>query len=432
MKYDVVVVGSGAGGFYSALSCVKKGYRVALIEREELGGTTFRWGSLAVKRILDSFRSLDESLVEELGGDLEKLYRDRFILGRDSLMEVEEIIGKTLKENKVDLFVGNAKIDLKVNGFSVIVDDNKISAKNVILATGTTGKRLWKEEEVVTHKEFFKLKELPRNVCIVGGNVEGIEIANITSYMGIDTTVVEMEDSILKGNITEAVNPVEERLKKKGSKFKLNTRVEGCISTEEGIKVELSSGEKNIFDLVIVTGIRESNLIEGVDLEVKDGFITVDNNYETSIKGIYAVGDINGIMGMANVAKYQGEQMGDIISGSCSGRSYPNYLSRSIYTIPEIAVAGENTKSYGIGLFKDTFRGWSKGIEDGFIRVDVDEEERIVGITLSGKDVSEYLGIMGTLIENKTSIDEAKKFIFAHPTMMEAFLDAINSVDKKL
>lgn len=430
MKYDVIVVGSGAGGYYSALSCSERGMKTALIEREELGGTAFRWGSLAVKRVLDAFRRVDEDRVRELDGEPVRIYREEYKKALRSLPEIEEIIEERLKRAQVDLIRGEVRIEAGAEGWQAEAGEVKIEGKNIILATGTTGDSRWKGERIITHRELFSMETLPKRICLVGGNVEGIELANITTYMGIDTVVVEAEDEVLRGTMRVQAEPVIENLEKRGARFLTGKRVKECISQEEGVRIDLQDGDSLTADLVVVTGIRRPGLPEGIEMDMRGGWIAVDKRYETSLGGIYAVGDINGLMGMANAARYQGEQMGDILMGGSPEKAYPKSLSRAIYTIPEIAATGSEGEYSGTGYLRNTFRGWSKGEESGFVRIEADREGRICGIFMSGEDVSEYLGPLGRFVDEGMTLEEAKKIMMAHPTMMEAFHDAVVEAER--
>ncbi len=433
MKYDVVVLGSGAGGYYSALSTAGRGLKTALIEGEELGGTAFRRGSLAVKRILDEFRGVDENLLREAGIDVKGYYRRKYAQGVKDISQIEGIIMSRLEEAGVDIFSGEGKITGEMeSGVEVEAGGRRIEGRKLIIATGSRGDTLWRGERIITHKELLAMEELPERICIVGGGVEGIEIANITSYMGIETVVVEMEECVLKGTEGSLVSPVVENLKKRGMEILLNTRVEGCEDLGDRVRVSLSDREEMEFSLVVVTGIRRSNIPEGVEVDLDAGHIVVDGNYQTSNERMYAVGDINGIMGMANAARYQGEQMGEILSGRRSGIPYPDSLSRAIYTIPEIASTGYEGKYSGTGYFKDTFRGFSRGVEGGFVTVYSDDGKSLCGISMSGEDVSEYLGPLGYLVDKGVTLEEVREIMMAHPTMMEAFHDAVEDAVKNI
>lgn len=433
MKYDVIVVGSGAGGYYSAISSGKRGLKTVLIEGEELGGTAFRWGSLAVKRILDGFRGVDEELLGKLGVDIEEHYRGKYAQGVRDMAYIEGIIRRKLEKAGVEVVIGKGRfVEEREDEVVVEAGGRVIEGNNLIVATGSTGDSLWRGERIITHRELLAMEELPERICIVGGGVEGIEIANITSYMGIETVVVEMEESVLKGTENNLVEPVVENIKRRGTEIYLNTRVEECIDLGDRVRVSLENRGEMEFPLVVVTGIRTSNMPEGVDVETREGYIVVDENYRTSNERIYAVGDINGIMGMANAARYQGEQMGEILAGKAEGRAYPESLSRAIYTIPEIACTGFEGEYSGAAYFADTFRGFSKGVEKGFVVVYSSDGKTICGISMSGRDVSEYLGPLGYLVDKKVTLEEAREIMMAHPTMMEAFHDAVEEVIKSI
>ena len=310
MKYDVIVIGSGAGGYYSAISCAERGLKTALIEKGEMGGTAFRWGSLAVKRVLDAFRGVDEDFLKEVGKDPEEYYRREYFKRIEEMPMIERKLLTNLTRAGVEVYYGDAEAGGMEGEYRrVEAGGRTICGKNIVVATGTTGRTLWKGERIVTHKELLAMKEVPEKICIVGGSVEGIELANISSYMGIETVVIEAEDEILMGTERDLVKPVEENLKNRGVRFLLGRRVEECVEAEGKVRVILNDALEEEVPLVVVTGLRDPNIPKGLTVGTKEGYATVDKNYETTERRVYAVGDINGIMGMANAARYQGEQM---------------------------------------------------------------------------------------------------------------------------
>ena len=438
MKYNCLIIRSGPAGFYSALSCAKKGYKTAIVEKEYFGGTGFRTGCLPVKKNLDVLRRVEEAIILS-SGDLSRdpEFKDNLIGNTETYMSgTENIITKRLEEAGIDIYTGNGRfIDTK----TFIVENKKLETDYVIIATGTApsaprGIKL-DGEQIISHIEALRLKTLPDNMIIIGGNVEGIEMASLFSSLEVKVTVVEQLDHLLDGTDRDLIQPVIDDLSSKGVIFLTGEKAETVEIKELQSTVTLNSGKKISAEKVIVTGLREMNIPEGIEttgVKYTENGIPVNDNLQTNIPSIFAVGDINCIHGMAHIAIQQGILITEGLEGKKVIRDYSS-LPRAMFTLPEIAGAGkqewelikENTP-YKVTKYplKDTWRGFSRQINCGFIKLIFTTQNILIGIWMTGSDASELLSTSGLLIGQKLNGPMIMDNLFIHPTLGEGILEA--------
>ena len=436
MRYDAVVIGSGAAGLYFALSASKKGKKIALVEKAQLGGTAFATGCLPVKKIMDKIKSYEKAKALE-NENLLKLNPDKEVLfkaGIKSLENIESFISDKLSRNNIDVYIGDGEV---VSETSVKVNEALLETEHIILATGTTASTVEgfapiDHEVILSHESLLTMKQLPEEMTILGGNVEGIEFVSMLSELGVKVRVIEKEAQILQGNDEDLIENIKARLINNGVELILNTEVTAIEKVEEEAIISFSNGESLKVKSLLVTGIRKPNIPKGIEelkLDMKSGFIKVDENLMTSRESIYAVGDINGIHGMAHIALQQGILLADYIwEGKQISTQYSS-LPRCIFTINELAGAGcqehelENCVVKKL-YFKDTFRGLDSSYDDGFMKI-IMQDEIVKGIWINSIDAGALVGNVGLWIDNKVSIEAIKRSLFIHPTLSEALIDAI-------
>jgi len=424
---DVLVLGAGSAGFYAALMCASKGLDVALIEKEGLGGTGFRFGALPVKILLDGIRENPGISFEELQEDFRK-----------KMDEVRRKLEADLKEAGAEIILGEGCF---VGRNAILVNRKVLEAKNIVIATGSRPANFPKVSygnRILTHKEALALDRLPKDLLILGANVEGIEFAAIFARLGVKVTVVDMEDAILPGNDWDLKAPIIDMLKSLKVEFVTGCKVTGVSESQEGAEVTVVTGEKLKAERCLVCLSRLPNIPKGADdigLEYDHEGIKVDQNFLTNVENVYAVGDVNGQCLMGSVAISQGIRAALHILGqqdTTKGASYEG-LARAIFTIPEIAGAGLQEwelKEKGINYqvtrhpFSRTWRGISKGYNDGFVKILADDVGRILGIWMVGRDVSEMVGLLDVLLKRELSVGEILNSFFVHPSLSEALLDA--------
>ena len=449
MNFDVLVLGSGPAGYYCALNCARLGKRTALVEKDRLGGTGFRWGCLPVKMMLDRIRKAPgadtplsaTSVITETAGRIEA---------------VETRIQRRLAGSGVTLIKGLGRF---VDPGTFRVGKRSISASQIVIATGTEpagwpgvpldGKR------IISHREVLALSRVPDHLLILGGDVEGIEFADLFSHLGTRVTVVEKEATILPGMDRDLVEPLEARLIARGVRLITGAVVCGCSTDETAVRVDLDNGSHLIGDKVLATGLRRANLPEGLaeaGVDHDEQKIRVNGDLQTSCGNIYAAGDINGITGMAHAAIQQALLVARRITGGVDrpsagrgtdkggaalpGPPYP----RAVYTLTEIAGAGSQEReldaegipyrrrAYRIG---DTWRGFSKGIDEGFVKILAGRDDRILGIWMCGGDASELASLFGALVSKNLTVGELLHSLILHPTLGEALLEAAMEIGQE-
>lgn len=438
MKYNCIILGTGPAGFYSALSCAKEGFKTAIIENNQIGGTGFRTGCLPVKRNLDVLRKVEEVKSLTLDEVIEtSTFKKNLIPNTQKYISgVEDIISQRLQKANVDIYRGNGCF---IDKNTFLINDKKLETDYFIISTGTSPGDLpgvsLDGKNILSHIEALRLKNLPKDMVIIGGNVEGIELASLFAYLGVNIIVIEQLNQILDGTDRDLIEPVINNLLSKNVTLLTGIKVESVAIKESIVTVKLSNGKNIITEKVILSGIRKMNIPEGIEktkvIYSNEG-IHVNNNLQTNIPNIFAAGDINGIHGMAHIAIQQGIFITKGIKGEQIIKDYSS-LPRAMFTLPEIAGAGiqewdlkKNDNSYNIKIFplKKTWKGFSRNITNGFIKL-IFKKNILVGIWMTGQDASEVLSSSGLLIGQNLSYSTIMENLFIHPTLGEGILEAL-------
>jgi len=438
MKYDYIIIGSGPAGFYSALSCAKEGFRTAIIEKDQLGGTGFRTGCLPLKRNLDIIRKIEETLaisdgvITEVPG-----FRKNLLSNTEKQMpQIENNITKRLKDAGVDIYIGEGQF-LNSNTFKI--NGNRIKTDFFIIATGTSPGSVpgiaLDGHYILSHVEAVKLDTLPKEIVIIGGNVEGIELASLFSSLGVKVTVIEQLNQILAGTDRDLIEPVVNELLLNRTNLLTGVKVNSAKIKNNRVILNLNNGEKINTDKVVLTGIRKMNFPNGIEstgINYSDKGIPVDKKLQTNIPNIFAAGDINGIHGMAHIAIQQGMFITEGKKGNQVVKDYSS-LPRAMFTLPEIAGAGKQeweliksniTYKVKKSPLKNLWRGFSKNINTGFIKL-IFEQNILTGIWMTGQDASEILSSSGLLIGQNLSETTIMNNLFIHPTLGEGIIESL-------
>lgn len=433
MRYDAVVIGSGAAGIYFSLSCASKGKRVAIIEKDELGGTAFATGCLPVKRFMDKIKDLKKAETLQRQG-LITINKDKDLLYKsckESMDNIDDFITNKLQSEYIDIYRGCASIEDKD---TVKVNEDILKTDNIIIASGTRACSLREsceidENIVMSHKGIINMEKLCDEITIIGGNVEGIEFASLLSELGVKVTVVEREDEILSGNDYDLIKNIKDRLLFNNVNLMLGEEVVSIEKDDDKAYIKLKSGKNIETSRLLVTGIRKPNTPVGtcqVGVAIDNGYIKVDNNLRTSVDSIYAIGDINGLHGMAHIAIQQGILLADYIyEGKDISFNYES-LPRCIFTVDELAGAGvqenqaSDSKVDNIYL-NDTFRGFDRD-DNGFIKI-ITKDGMIKGIWINSIDAGSLIGNIGIWIDKDISIDDIKRSLFINPTLSESLIE---------
>lgn len=440
MSSDVLILGCGPAGYYAALGCARAGLRTTVVEKAELGGTGFRWGCLPVKMMLDELRP---PVGGHPGGAASVFARSRrfgrSLLARTSaaMVGVERRMAQELERHGVQLIHGEGEF---IDAHTIRAGDASFSAPIIVIATGTrptapAGVTL-DGDAVASHADLVTWRAVPASAAIVGADVEGIELACLLAHLGTRVELIEKQGEILPGMDRELVRPVEERLRALGTLFHLDAEVVGVRSERGGAAVLLADGGRVRAGKVLMTGVRAPNLPAGLaaaGIAHTSDRIGVDDRFRTSVPHIHAIGDINGLCGMAHAAIQQGILLARIIRGGKPGPSAWPSLPRAVFTIPEIAGAGSQSRELdarGVAYTRatvalpGTWRGISEGLREGFVTVLAGKDRRLLGIWACAPSASELAASFGPLLDRGATVDDLLELLFIHPTLSEGLLEA--------
>ncbi len=451
--YDLLVIGGGPGGYSVAIAAGKKGLKVALFEKQYLGGTCLNVGCIPTKYLVDKANAMEKvrSLVEK------DIFRDA---GTFSFRKIQkgknEVTGKLvkgvqylLKKNGVTVVNGEAALKA---GKTVSCGGQEYQGKNVIIATGSVPMMIPipGKEYCIDSAGALNLPDLPRSMVVMGGGVIGLELACAFAAYGTEVTVVEMLPALLPRELPQAVKLVERAMTKRGIRILTGTRMLRVEKTGTGLKaVYQVDGKEESTDCeqVLMAAGRKSNL-SGIDYEVlgldidQKKCIIVDENQQTNLPGVYAIGDVAGGLQLAHVAYAEGEAALAHILGE--KREKAKATPACIYANPCFASVGMTTaaaEAAGLTPVLGTFDYSGNGMAlaegaAGTVFVVMDKDSRkTLGVTIVGENASEMIAFGAAAVENETTLEQWEKMIVAHPSLCEmvreAALDAFGAAVHK-
>jgi dihydrolipoamide dehydrogenase len=452
-EYDLIVIGGGPAGYAGAIRAGQLGKKVACIELERAGGTCLNWGCIPTKALLKSaefFRSLQKAdafgiSAKDVGFDFGKVMdRSRNVAG--TMAKGVEFL---FRKNKVDYFVGRGQVT--VPGMVEITEGEHkgkfFKTKNVLIATGCKPRRLpdvpVDGQRVLTSREALEpRKHPPKSIVIIGAGAIGVEFAYFFNAFGSKVTLVEMLPQIVPVEDEDVAKALQRSFEKQGMTVHVNTRVENVRVKKD--KVELSlvkSGESNSTEveaesLLIAIGVSpnlEGAISSKLKLELERGYVKVNDNYETSVKGIYAAGDIIGPPWLAHVATFEAvNAVAAMFGHHHAGRV--KIFPGATYCQPQIASTGLTEKAakekglnYKVGKFPFTASGKAvaAGDSEGFVKVITDAKTgEIYGAHILGNEAPELIAEYVLAMNMEGSVDEVHRSIHAHPTLSEALMEA--------
>ena len=420
--YDIIIIGSGPGGYGAAVKAVQKGAKVCLVEKNDLGGVCVNRGCIPTKTILNSallYHKIKES--ENYGikvKDPEINYCKIRTRALGVISEIKKSMELVLKSGKVDVIRGSAKL---VSAGEVEADGKKISAKNIIVATGSRPKMLKGlpvgQDNILTSESFLNLDTLPKSVLIVGGGVIGCEWAGMLAMFGVEVRIVEMLDRLLPSEDEDLVRIAERNLKRLG------------VTIELGAKVQEVKEEK-----VMLCAGREPNS-DGFEILEKSegGWIKVDKKMCTSVPGVYAVGDVKGLPLLAYTAEREGSVAVSNVLGEMKEMDY-SFIPRVTFSVPEIASVGarENERD-NTAVTRGYFKGLGKAIADnetdGLVKIIYDKSDyKILGVGIVGKNASELIGEATLAVQLGLAVKEWAGVLHSHPVLSEIFSAALEKI----
>src|ERR1700744_844924 len=455
MQYDVIVIGSGPGGYVAAIRCAQLGLKTACIEKyATYGGTCLNVGCIPSKALLDSSEHYYNAshAFKTHGINLENLSLDMAQMMKRKV----DVVNKTtsgitflFKKNKIDSYQGVGSFKDK-NTISIKKPDGttqEITGKNIIIATGSKPSSLpfiqIDKKRVITSTEALALKEIPKHLILIGGGVIGLELGSVYARLGSKVSVIEFMDSIIPTMDKSLGRELQKVLTKLGMEFYLGHKVTGATVKGKEVTVTFDDpkGEKKElkgdYCLVAVGRIAYTDGLGldkiGLTVEERGRKITVDHNLETSVKGVYAIGDvIKGAM-LAHKAEDEGTLVAEIIAGQKPHIDY-NLIPGVVYTWPEVAAVGQTEEQlkekgikYKIGSFpfKASGRARASGDLDGFVKVLADgATDEILGVHMIGPRAADMIAEAVVAMEYRASAEDISRMSHAHPTYTEAFREA--------
>ena len=447
-NYDVIVIGSGPGGYVCAIRCAQLGLKTAIVEgRDTLGGTCLNVGCIPSKALLHASHSYHEAThnFEKMGLiinspkiDFKKMQDYK----NDVIAQNTKGIEFLLKKNKIDWLKGWAKLN---DQKKVIIDEDIYDAKSIVIATGSEAYSIPNvevdESRIVTSTGALSLSKIPKSMVVIGAGVIGLEMGSIYSRLGTEVTVIEYLDHITPGMDLEISKNFQRTLKKQGLKFIMGAAVQSAISTKSKATVVYKKSDvetKIEADIVLVSTGRKP-FIDGLNFKEIGGELThtgqikTDNKWKTSIDGIYAIGDaITGPM-LAHKAEDEGMAVAEVLSGKHGHVNY-NVIPGVIYTTPEVANVGKTEEelkeagiAYKVGKFSFMGNGRAKAVfqGEGFVKLLADEAtDRILGCHLIGPAAGDLIHEICVAMEFGASAQDIAMTCHAHPTFSEAMREA--------
>ncbi|WP_454915330.1 dihydrolipoyl dehydrogenase [Xanthobacter sediminis] len=463
MSYDLIVIGTGPGGYVAAIRAAQLGLKVAVAEKRGThGGTCLNVGCIPSKALLYASEFFEEAghKFADMGIGVSKPELDLSAMqafkerGVDGNVKGVEFL---LKKNKVDVYMGAAKILAPGKVEVTLNADGKVETletRNILIATGSDVAPLpgvtIDEQRIVSSTGALSLDKVPGKLVVVGAGVIGLELGSVWRRLGAQVTVVEFLDRILPGMDSEVARSFQRILEKQGFAFKLGTKVTGVDSSGETLKVSVepaAGGAVEVLEAdVVLVAIGRIPYTTGLGLEevgvAKDpkGRVVTDAHYATSVPGIYAIGDVIAGPMLAHKAEDEGVAVAELLSGKAGHVNY-DVIPGVVYTFPEVASVGKTEDelkaagiAYKVGKFPFTANGRTKvnNTTDGFVKILADAAtDRVLGAHIIGPEAGEMIHECAVLMEFAGSSEDLARTCHAHPTRSEAVKEAAMAVEKR-
>lgn len=445
--YDIIVIGSGPGGYVAAIRASQLGKKVALVERAELGGVCLNWGCIPTKALLKSAQVYTycknaAHYGVEISGEVKPDFEKIVARSRTVAETMSKGVAFLMKKNNIDIIPGFGKIAGKGK---VDVDGVVYETQNIILSTGARPRQMAfmpiDGEHVISSKEALTLPKLPESMIVVGSGAIGSEFASLYASLGVKTTIIEYMPQIMPLEDEEVAKTMERSFRKLRATVMISTTVKSVTVGEDGlchVEIEGKKGTEELTAEVVLSAVGIKSNIENIGLEengisVERDKIVVDEHYQTSMEGVFAIGDIVAGPALAHVASAEALHCVEHICGLNPEKVDYSTIPSCIFTSPEVASVGMTEKQaaqagidYKVGRFPFTASGkaTAAGDRDGFAKLIFDNEEKLIGAHLVGANVTEMLGEPTLAKRLGITAHTIARTIHSHPTMHEGLMEA--------
>lgn len=457
-NFDVIVIGAGPAGYVSAIRAAQLKQKVAIVDKQWLGGVCLNVGCIPSKSLLKNAEvaHILRDRAKDFGFSFDNLKLDYGVAVKRSRQNSDRLtkgVGFLMKKNNITVFMGEAKFKSKTS-LSVTDKDGKateLTAQNIIVATGASAAvpGAWKVDgqKVVTYWEAILQTTLPKSVVIIGSGAIGVEFATVWSSYGVDVTIVEMLPRIVPLEDEEISKELEKEFKKRGIKILAGHKVESVEAVESGVRVKVSAdGKETTLEAdqsLVAIGFRPNSKglgLEEVGVKINErGFVEVNEKMQTNIPGIWAIGDVTGKLMLAHVGSAMGIICAENIAGAETTTLEYEMMPRATYCQPQIASFGlteaqakERGHQVKIGRFPFQANGKALGLGDysGFVKIVVDEKYgEILGASMIGPEVTELLPELTLARMMELTPHEIARNVHAHPTISEALMEAAHGAE---
>ncbi|AHF89505.1 dihydrolipoyl dehydrogenase [Opitutaceae bacterium TAV5] len=449
-EYDLIVIGGGPAGYAGAIRAGQLGKKVACIELERAGGTCLNWGCIPTKALLKSaelYQKMKKSDVygitaTDVSFDFEKVMSR----SRDVSAQMAKGIEFLFKKNKVDYFIGKGHVPA-AGMVEITEGEHKgkfFKAKNILIATGCRMRRIpgldYSGDRVMTSREALANTKLPKSIIIVGAGAIGVEFAYFFNALGTRVTLVEMLPQILPVEDAEVAKTLHRAFDKQGITTLVDTKCENFRVGKDSVKVDLVTGDKKqeveadfLLSAIGVVANIEGVLGKAASVDLDRNYVKVGDDYQTTIKGIYAAGDIIGPPWLAHIATFEAVNAVNGMFGHGKPKRVKNFPGCT-YCQPQVASIGltekaAKDKKLDIKVGKFPFTASGKAVasaeSEGFVKVVTDAKTgEIYGAHIIGSEATELIAEYGLAIELEASVEEIHQTIHAHPTLSEAIMEA--------
>ena len=462
MSYDLIVIGTGPGGYVCAIRAAQLGMKVAVVEKRAThGGTCLNVGCIPSKALLHASEAFEEAghsfAKMGIGVGKPKLDLKAMLAFKDEAVDGNvKGVDFLFKKNKIDSFFGTGRI-VSAGKVEVKGNDGKtqtLETKNIVIATGSDVAKLKgieiDEKRIISSTGALTLDKVPEKMLVIGAGVIGLELGSVWRRLGADVTVVEFLDRILPGIDSEVGRQTQRLLEKQGMSFKLGSKVTGVDSSGKKLKAKIEPAKGGAAETieadVVLVSIGRVPYIEGLGLKEagvtvdERGRVAVDDHFQTNVKGIYAIGDaIRGLM-LAHKAEDEGVAVAEILAGQAGHVNY-DVIPNVVYTYPEIASVGKSEDelkaagiAYNVGKFPFTANGRAKANQqtEGFVKILADAKtDRVLGVHIVCSDAGNMIAQAATAMEFGASSEDIARTCHAHPTLPEAVKEAAMAVEKR-